>query len=280
MSIEALKQHLAGQLKIPSLPEIVVRLDQLISSPDFAMADVGRYIACDPPLAARVLAIANSSYFGLRAPVSSIDHAASVLGTQMLRNLLLQISLFDQFAHLDRSVCDLRRHWNHSILTGRLTVELSRHSAAPVGLGPDALYVAGLLHDIGELILLDATPQQYLEAVKEAKRTGRRQDAVEMQRIGSTHAEVGSFLLRRWRLPEGSDALVRGHHDTKGRARKEPGVGLLLLADELAEALTAGAPERVRTAVDPATMSMLGLSYAGAIEIGERLHEGLGQPPF
>jgi HD-like signal output (HDOD) protein len=280
MSIEALKQHLAGQLKIPSLPEIVVRLDQLISGPDFSMAEVGRYIACDPPLAARVLAIANSSYFGLRSPVSSIDHAASVLGTAMLRNLLLQISLFDQFAHLDRSACDLRRHWNHSILTGRLMVELSRHSVVPAPLGPDGLYVAGLLHDIGELILLDAMPQQYLEAVKEAKRTGRRQDAVEMQRIGSTHAEVGSFLLRRWRLPEGCDALVRGHHDVKGRGRKEPGVGLLIVADELGEALAAEAPERLRTSVDPATMSMLGLSFGAAIDIGERVFDSLGQPPF
>jgi HD-like signal output (HDOD) protein len=276
MSIEALKLHLAGQLRIPSLPEIVVRLDHLISSPDFAMAEVGHCIACDPPLAARVLAIANSSYFGLRTPVTSIEHAASVLGTEMLRNLLLQVSVFDQFEHLDPATCDLRRKWKHSVLTGRLMVELSRHVTGSTRIGADGLYLAGLLHDIGELILLDATPREYLDAVKEAQATGRRQDAVEMQRIGSTHAEVGSFLLRRWRLPDGTDALVRGHHDTRGRGRKEPAVGLLIVADELSEALLDGVPERLRTSIDPATMKMLGLAFPEVIELGRVVADGLG----
>jgi putative nucleotidyltransferase with HDIG domain len=208
-----LERALGNQVSIPTLPVVVQRINAMMTDPEIGLRDIGREVAKDAPIATKVLRIANSAFYGLREKVVSTEHAASVLGLRVLKNLVLQASVIAQFEHLAKlGGFDLEAQWRHSIAVAQFCQELTRGSGVGFALGPDEFYSCGLLHDIGKVVLLDNLAREYVEVVQSAAKSGRPIHVVEDEQLGFDHAAIGARVAQTWGLP---DVLVRAigmHH--------------------------------------------------------------------
>lgn len=192
-----------------SLPDAAMRLNAVLADPDASAAEIADIVSLDPALAARVLRAVNSAYFGLRGRVDTISKAIAMIGTSELHSLALATSAALAFRNISSKLVDMEAFWQHGVraaLAARGFAEsgsLRRHR--------ERVFLAGLLHDVGQLILYHELPEvstRILEAVQE----GRAQDEVEQELLGFTHAEVGALLLERWNLPASLTVPVRFHH--------------------------------------------------------------------
>lgn len=222
-------------MNIPSLPEVIVRLNELIDRGDVRMSELGAQIALDPPLAAKALRIANSAYFGLRVPVTSIEHAASVLGMRSLKNMVMQALVLDLFRNLE-SIPDFdpREVWKRSVVASRVAMDLPRRKLG--GASYEDLQLCGLLHDIGEFVLVDHFGAEYSKLRKQVEITGANLVAAEQDILGVSHVEVGALVAVRWNLPDSIARVAEFHHDLKGVAAEDPLVAHIAYCDAIVEA--------------------------------------------
>jgi HD-like signal output (HDOD) protein len=201
-------------MELPTMPEVLVKLNEVIASEDSSADDVANVIATDPAVSTNVLRIVNSAYYGLQVRVSSIALAVSIMGFSMTKKVALKAAVFSVFG---RNRTELENFspvmfWKHSLFTAVATRVLGSQSprfGANVG---EDLYICGLLHDIGKIILLEKASVLYGEVLASAASTGRAEVDVENERFGFTHADVGSVLGVKWFLPEDLTIAIRYHH--------------------------------------------------------------------
>lgn len=277
MNAETVKKKIAARLSIPSLPAVLQKLDELLKDPDVGMREIGLLIGQDPPLSAKVLRIANSSYYGLREPAVTIEHAASVLGINALRNMLMEATMFRAWAHLEGTdAIDLAELWKHSILTGRIAERLAGIlGGLPVT--KDEVYVAGLLHDLGRLALLDTFPNESLEAIERSRQTGKPHHVCEQEVIGIHHAQVGGLISRRWGLPKATTFAVLHHHQLTGGDAERRVVAMVSLANEISHLILDGTLGKSTTQVDPALLKTLKLDLAAVLTLGAEFRERVNE---
>ncbi len=200
---------------LPSLPRVVMRLQQEMNNPEASIDAVARIINEDPPIAMKVLRVVNSPMYRAMRKIISIRDATLRLGLKEIYEIVLATSLCDIMSggnHLD-----FTRFWNHSISVAHASktiIEISsgRREAfdKPVA---DAAFTAGLLHDIGILVLERYMPGLYGGLIEENDRgEATPVNVFEQRTFGITHAEAGGFLLRKWHLPEEICAGVERHH--------------------------------------------------------------------
>jgi HD-like signal output (HDOD) protein len=214
VNTRTLVKRLGGKLILPSLPDVVERLQRALSDPHSSMKDIGLVLQGDPPLSARVLRIANSVYYGLRVRILDITHAATILGVDTLQSIVLQIATEHLFANLEpHREFDPRVLWKHSILTAKVA-----GSGLPdfcKGMTRAEIYSTGLLHDIGSFVMHEHLDGAYAECVEEARERGLPQWEMEIRRFGFTHAHVGELVAKRWNLPRLAIQAIARHHDPK-----------------------------------------------------------------
>lgn len=192
-----------------SLPDAVIRLNSLLMDPDASTNEIADVIRMDPALSARVLRAVNSAYFGLRGRVDTISKAISMIGTSELHSLVLATSAAQAFKGISHKLIDMEAFWQHSV---RAALAARRLGEAGMGRRRESLFLAGLLHDVGRLVLfheLPAVATRILAAVQ----GGEPYDAAEHAMLGFSHAEVGAALLSRWNLPASLTDPVRYHHE-------------------------------------------------------------------
>lgn len=199
-------------VELVSLPRVYHRVSEMLADGRYGAAEIGRVVASEPALTARLLRMVNSAYYGLPTRVDTVPMAISVLGTRALHELVLASSVASAFDRLDTGLVDVADFWHHSIycgLTARLIAKDQRLGQS------EQAFVAGLLHDIGKLAL-------YREAPDAAETVLRRFAAdegetpvfrLESEVLGFDHAAVGAALLRTWDLPEAYASAVAHHHD-------------------------------------------------------------------
>ncbi|MCC6534951.1 MAG: HDOD domain-containing protein [Burkholderiales bacterium] len=198
----------AGVDDLLSLPDAAIRLNALLTDPDASGNEIAEVVSLDPGLAARVLRAVNSAYFGLRGRVDTISKAIAMIGTSELHSLVLATSAAQAFKNISCKLMDMETFWQHSVraaLAARGLAESSmrRHR--------ERVFLAGLLHDVGKLVLYHQLPQVSTR-ILEAVRDGQTQEDAESAVLGFTHADVGALLLERWNLPASLAAPVRYHH--------------------------------------------------------------------
>ena len=259
---------LRDNLTIPTIPEVVVRIQRLVADPEAGTREMGALVAQDAPLAAKVLRIANSAYYGLREPCVSTEQASTVLGARVLRNVVTQAAVMSRFQHLEHHA-DFRLHdlWRHTVATGHVSAALARHSGAKLGLSADEFYVCGLLHDIGQVVLLDSLGDGYLDLVREGRRVGRPLQLVEQAAFGFDHTDVGALVAQRWSLPDPVVAAIQFHHGPREAIERDPAVRLIATADHLVHRVGAGALETAELLFDAETRGLLGIDVADAAEL-------------
>ncbi len=222
---------------IATLPEVTMKIIQLVEDPDSTAADLNKVISNDPALGARILKVVNSAFYGLPGQIGSINRAIVLLGLNAVKNIAIAASLAKLFR--GGKICnhfDARDLWMHSLATATGT----RLLAEKIGLGlPDEAFLAGLIHDIGVMVEIQAKRAQFAEVIEivhnDPTKTFRQ---VEQEIIGATHEHFGAGLCKLWKFPV-SFAYVTGfhHHPWDLPANARALTNLVHVADILAARL-------------------------------------------
>ncbi len=229
-----LEELLSDVSSVPSLPMLYSRLDETINHPRSSISDIAKVLSEDQGLAARILKLANSPLFGYFSKIDTITQAVTIIGIQQVRDLALAISVIGLFKGLPEDLITMERFWRHSIgaaLAARVLATSQRETNL------ERFFVAGILHDIGRLVLFTQLPDVSREIIDIANNEQRCLYEVERQRLGFDHADVGGALLRRWKLPLRVAEPVEFHHRCNRSEQFPRESAILHCADLLAHAL-------------------------------------------
>lgn len=207
----ALKEIVAQTKSLPSLPTLYQKIMEQLSSPEASIESVGQTIARDPGMTAKILQMVNSAFFGLRRQMSSPTEAAMLLGIETIKTLVLWIHVFSNYKNLPVRGFSIEQLSNHCLATGLLAKKIVREEGGD-GKAQDEAMTAGLLHDIGKLVLATSRPAQFDQARAQAVQKRTHCWQAERDIFGTTHAEIGAYLLGLWGLPFNIVEAVAMHH--------------------------------------------------------------------
>lgn len=256
---ESLYKQLMRVNDIGSLPEVTTRIVQVVEDPKSTAQDMHAIVRTDPALAAKVLKVVNSAFYGLPSQISSLDRAIVMLGLSAVKNIALAASLarlFKPGALSERfSARDL---WQHCVSVG-----VCARMLADAGPGhSDEAFVCGLVHDIGLLIEYQLLPEQVRQVIERCERSAEDFRMVEREVIGADHEMFGEALAVKWKFPPGLRNAIAYHHEPeKLRPEFRPVVTAVQVADiicaqnDLGFSLTAGGHE-----VTGEMLELIGLS--------------------
>lgn len=261
MSLAAARSLVSQNVELPTLPQVVAKINALVEDPDVGVREIGAAVAEDAPIAAKVLKIANSAYFGLREKVISTEHATAVLGIRMLRTVAMQASVLRQYDHITGgSDFDCRLLWKHAILTGQVSAALASRCKARLGLAPDEFQVIGLLHDVGKILFLEGLGESFLTCVREARERNLPEHVCEEARLGFHHGHVGALIASAWGLPQLVADAIEFHHGPRERLLSEPAIALVALVNLAAHSIEEGDVESAAACFDARAHKLLGVS--------------------
>jgi len=201
-----LRQLVARLRTLPSVPGVYQAILDKLRSPDVSAQQLGQLIAQDVAMTTKILQVVNSSFVGLRQSVSDPVQATVLLGSETIRALVLSAGVFSQFKADRRVVDDVSRH---SMAVARLATSIADAEMAGVQTRNEA-FMAGLLHDVGKLVLLESFPD-YADCLTNAQGDDVERAHSEMERFGATQAQIGGYLLGLWGLPDSIVEAVTYH---------------------------------------------------------------------
>jgi putative nucleotidyltransferase with HDIG domain len=229
--IQDLVQHANNLI---SLPEVSLRVNNIANDPDSTAEDMARVIAQDPALVARMLKIANSSYYGVSKEVDTISRAVSIMGTNKIRDLVLSTAASQAFDGIPNQLISMQDFWHHSLYCGLLAQILAKKCKKEIK--AESIFIAGLLHDIGQLIMFNQRPQQSHEVIILLMEGTEDLETYEAERhvFGFDHTQVGAELIKHWNLSPILLECVEFHHQPD-KAKDYPAeVALINIANAVA----------------------------------------------
>lgn len=204
-----LKTLIDNTTDVVSLPDVFVRINELVNDPRSSAADIGRVIEQDTGLTARLLKIVNSPYYGFPSNITTISRAITIIGTRDLRDLALATTTVGVLSNLKNSQFNMENFWRHNLfcaVAARMLAERRHEHHA------ERFFVAGLLHDIGSLIMYQTIPDLADQALRQARDTDQALQTAETELLGYSHADVGAALARKWNLPANLIEVIEYHH--------------------------------------------------------------------
>jgi putative nucleotidyltransferase with HDIG domain len=205
-------------VRLVSLPEICMQVQALADSPHTTADDIAEVVGKDTALTARLLKLVNSAFFSLPRKIDTVSRAVNLIGMRELRNLTLAASAAEVFSKIPTSLIDMAAFWQHSVFTGLMARNLARCCNV---LHSERLFTAGLLHDVGRLLMLMKLPEETAEAESMRLQSNQNICEIEHNMVGFDHAEVGHALLLHWNMPENLCASVLYHHNHPLRAGEQ-----------------------------------------------------------
>jgi HD-like signal output (HDOD) protein len=230
MASEQIRRRIAAVIQtLPPLPTVTQKLLAVVRDENSSADDVTRVLTSDQALAGKLLKLVNSSFYGAPGEIGTITRAVVLLGFSGVRNLALGLGTVEAMRKIagDR---DLRDFWEHSLITAAAAQTLAEHADAAVD--PEEAFVAGLLHDVGHLILAAAVPDEYGELLD-----GEGGDIVAREKaaLGMAHTQVAQKIMHHWKLPAPLCDAARFHHTLAVAASGEqPLTACVGLGDALA----------------------------------------------
>ncbi len=235
-----IEQVLARADALPALPQIVSRILEMLGDDEVNVESISTHIVNDPAVVGHILAAANAGALGAGGRVDSVPQAILLLGISRVRDITLATAIIDRF----KSVLPFNAQhlWLHSVGVVICAQDLARTA----GLDVNAAYTAGLLHDIGQLLLVVFNPDAYARVLQ--ARGARDTDIVPIERelIGVDHAHVGGELARLWKLPEAVADAIAGHHVSDQNEPENELADVVHIAEVLSHALDLGGSEDSR----------------------------------
>ncbi len=213
---------------LPPLPMVVQKLVRTLDDDNSSADDVMKVLTADQALASKVLKLVNSSFYGMSGEVATPSRAVVILGFAAIRNLAVGLSVA-KFMSVSGDDDHMQRFWDQSVTTAAACQMLAKQTGYE---DPEEAFIAGLLHNIGHMVLNIAVPKEYEQVLADGP---HHILANEKTHIGLGHAKAGQMLLKHWKLPRSLSSAVRFHHNAKVYTGKEdPLVSLVALADAFA----------------------------------------------
>jgi len=250
--------HLVQQIgSLPTLPSVIVRVNEQVANPKTSALDLARTILEDQSLTARLLRLVNSPFYGFPRRIATVTEAVTILGFAPVRSLLLTASVVDLLVGEETPDFSPTGLWEHSVgaaVGAGLLARYTRHEDR------EEVFVAGLLHDVGKLVLFHFLTKEFLTVLE----TSRREDipirTAEQRLLGFTHDQVGRLLAERWKLPVRLSEAIGCHHrpDLAQVGKRE--AALVHVAEALTRALGLGSGgDDAVPMLEPETWRRLGL---------------------
>ena len=211
LSDPAIRRAVSKLERVVSLPTLYLKLVRQLQSVETPIEDIAATVSQDIGMTAEVLKLVNSAFFGLPQPTSNVAEAITFLGCDVLKYLVLALGIFSQFEHRNLGGLDLEALWRHSSRTAHAAKFIAKYESANHEIIEDAL-AAGLLHDLGKLVLASQHPDLTKQVSLNARENNVEWFEEERCIFGFDHAEVGGYLLGLWGLPIGVVQAVTFHH--------------------------------------------------------------------
>lgn len=213
MEFEDLLKRLDRIDDMPTLPEIFMKVNQMIEDQNTSINELSRTIEKDQSMASKILRLVNSAFFGLRSRVSHIPHAVTLVGFHAVRNAALSVSLVDAF--LGKEVLeelDMTAFWTHSVAVAVTGKSLGEKTLL---YPPDQCFTAGILHDIGKMVLACYFQDLFKKIWAFSKENSLSFYEAEGKNMNGDHARIGAYLARRWQFPMDLVEAIRSHHSER-----------------------------------------------------------------
>ncbi len=222
---------------IPPVPFIIQEVANLIGNPKTNAAKLGKIISKDQGLVTKILTVANSPLYGIPRRVSTIDFAIVVLGFEQIKNIVIALSMMETLKVLGDKKFPQKKYWMHSIITAiaaqRIADDLGYQTSGEA-------FTAGLLHDLGILVIYKIFNNEYKKITDTVKKNKIAYLEAEEKQLGITHQEVGGFLIDKWNLPYSIADVIYNHHNPSLSENYSELASLIHLADFMTKKLSIG----------------------------------------
>lgn len=216
IEVGQLTDKLSTIRELPTFPTTALEVMRLASDSETSVAELSKIVSRDPALSARILRVANSKYYGLAKKISTIEWAIVALGFETLRKTVLSLTLIDLFKGAKHF--DPRRFWKHAMDTASAARSIAKEMKNRI---PGEAYAAGLLHDIGTLVLYRFFSEDFEEIQRLEEKEGLPLSQAELVVVGTSHADIGAWLAEKWNFPAHFVEAIRYHH-SPGYAQINP----------------------------------------------------------
>ena len=251
-------EELIGKIEtLPTLPNIYFELHKVITDPRSSAREIADIISKDMSLSARILKIANSAFYGFRKKIETISEAVVTLGIHEIGALSLGLTYVKYFKNIPNNIIDMNLFWEHSIACAIAARTIGSHAGVE---NIERLFVGGILHDIGRLLLFSYYPDEAGKVIRSSRTENGFVYDKEEEILGVHHSDIGGMLLEKWGLPESIRNMVAFHHAPESSASsKEPAI--ISLADVIINALCLGTSgEQFIPVLKPETWNAVGIS--------------------
>jgi HD-like signal output (HDOD) protein len=256
---------------LPEIPSVVFELNEVISNPMSSAGQIAEVVNRSPSLTALLLKIVNSSFYGFPSKIGKVSHAVTLIGTREISSLALGISILSIFKNIPKNIFDMYSFLKHSLACGILSRVLAAHLNSNQ---TEQLFVSGLLHDLGRLILYIHFPQESHNIITRSRNRSKLLLEEETDYLGCDHAEVGKGLMKQWKLPLMLENNVCYHHNPSEAQQAKP-AAIVHLADIIVNSLGIGSSgERYIPPLDNSAWESLDLPVSSFEKvIGQATHQ-------
>ncbi|MFB3785669.1 MAG: HDOD domain-containing protein [bacterium] len=272
---ETIIKALSAVKDLPTLPTVITRLRNALEDEKMGAEGIARIISEDPTLTSQILRVVNSAYFAVKGGrITSVQYAVSRLGMREINRLCSVLAVIETFKSIGPHL-DHNEFWKHSVMTGITARVIYRYIRKPMYLVEDEAYVAGLLHDVGILILDHYFPAFYMRTRQQARQDKKNHDEMERETMDMDHGEVGGLVLNLWNLPPAVVQAVNWHHrPEQAETAHRPLVSIVTLADSICRELEIGDPfEGAVVAYNEKDFAAIGLTADSLPAIKEKVKE-------
>ena len=268
-------QLIAKVRTVYSLPQTFHRLQEVVQNPDSSMSDIGEVLMADQALSARILQLANSSFYGFPSRIETISHAVTMIGAEQMVALVQGTCVASIFSRVPRELVNMELFWRHSIACGVTARLVAARRREP---NTERFFLLGLLHDIGRLVIFQHLPEQAAATLELAGQEQRLLFQCENTILGFDHATVGYDLLRTWKLPARLCEPIKMHHSYSASSLYPIETAILHTADVLVNAMRCGSSgERFVPPLHPPHWDLAGLGAEMIPPLEKEIHRQLDE---
>jgi HD-like signal output (HDOD) protein len=232
---EELKDRIEHFANLPTLPQVASKLMGIINNPLTSSSDVAFIVGQDLSLSAKVLRLANSAFYGIPRSITSIKNAVVVLGLKVINTMVLSLTVFDMFPedNKSRALFNRRAFWLHSLSCGLIAKYLATRIRKVILFDPEEAFCAGLLHDIGKVVMEQYLHDDFHKALTFASENNIHFFEAETQKLGYSHTDIAELLTESWSLPTEIRLSLIHHHNPSASVQCQDLITLCHLADWL-----------------------------------------------
>lgn len=216
---------------LPTLPSVYFKVNKLLQDKKASVDNVARIIEIDPAMSSSILHLVNSAFYGLRTKSNSIAHAVMILGFNAVKNAVVSVAVLDTLSFKDRfQNFNITEFWRHSVSVAVLSKQLAERSRL---VPPEDAFIAGLLHDIGKIIMIKYFKEDFGKVWQMMQETKCSFSDAESEVASIDHVQIGAYLSRKWQLPEDIIQAIAGHHYYLSSSKSTGLIECIMLADAL-----------------------------------------------